>query len=75
MLYYDVWGPSPVSSFQGYCYYFNFVDDFSRYTWLFPLVNKSDVSKVLQSFVPFAENLLSFWLKVYCTDSGGEFIN
>lgn len=28
----DLWGPAPVSSFQGMKYYAVFVDDFSRYT-------------------------------------------
>lgn len=31
----DVWGPSPVMSVSGYRYYVNFVDDLSKYTWIF----------------------------------------
>jgi hypothetical protein len=33
----DVWGPAPISSSNGYKYYLLFVDDFSRYSWLFCL--------------------------------------
>lgn len=50
----DVWGPSPVTSVSGFRYYVSLVDDFSKYTWIFPLVSKSDVSIVVKMFVPFA---------------------
>ncbi|KAL6999956.1 hypothetical protein U1Q18_052367 [Sarracenia purpurea var. burkii] len=29
-------GPSPITSVSGYRYYVSFVDDFTRFTWLFP---------------------------------------
>ena len=46
----DLWGPSPVISRTGNRYYVIFVDDFTRYTSLYPLKLKSDV---LQSFIDF----------------------
>jgi hypothetical protein len=33
----DIWGPSPVPSVTGYRYYISFVDDYSRFTWKYPL--------------------------------------
>lgn len=39
----DVWGPSPMLSITGYKYYVVFVDDFSKYSWLFPMHCKSEV--------------------------------
>jgi len=38
----DLWGPSPISSNLGCKYYVIFVDDHSRFTWLYPLKFKSD---------------------------------
>jgi hypothetical protein len=38
----DLW-TSPVTSFSACKYYIIFVDDFSRYTWFYPLHAKSDV--------------------------------
>ena len=37
----DLWGPSPVASNQGFRYYVIFVDEHTRYTWFFPLHNKT----------------------------------
>lgn len=39
----DVWGPSPYPSIDGFKYYVLFCDDFTIYTWIFPLGNKSVV--------------------------------
>ena len=37
LIHTDLWGPSPIPSRSGYIYYISFVDDFSRYTWIYPL--------------------------------------
>jgi hypothetical protein len=49
LIHSDIWN-SPVLSTNGYKYYVIFVDDFSRYTWLFPLKQKSDA---LEHFIKF----------------------
>jgi hypothetical protein len=36
----DLWGPTPVISVQNYKYYVLFVDDHTRYSWLYPLKKK-----------------------------------
>lgn len=38
----DLWGSSPIASTQNYHFYALFVDDFTRFSWLFPLKNKSN---------------------------------
>ena len=35
LIHFDVWGPSPVSSIGGSRYFVVFVDDYSRYSWIF----------------------------------------
>ena len=37
----DLWGSSPHLSSEGYKYYIHFVDEFTRFTWIFPLKTKS----------------------------------
>ena len=37
LIHTDLWGPSPILSRVGYVYYISFVDNFSLYTWNYPL--------------------------------------
>ena len=50
LLFADVWGPSLIASINGARYYVSFVDDFSRYTWLFPISSKFDVFRIFSQF-------------------------
>ena len=55
IIYYDIWGPASVMSNFGFKYFVLFVDDFSRFTWIFFLKNKSDVAFVFYHFISFIE--------------------
>lgn len=68
----DVWS-SPILSSNGYKYYVFFVDDFSRFSWLFPIKFKSDVFSCFMKFKCYAENLLSTKIKFFQSDGGGEY--
>jgi hypothetical protein len=68
----DVWGPEPITSINGTRYYVSFVDDFSKFTWFFPLKHKSQVLSTFIHFKSTIENLLNHKLKVLRTDCGGE---
>lgn len=61
----SVWRPSPEDPISGYRYYVSFIDDVSRYTWIFPVTKKSEVSSIIHRFKPFVENLLSSKLKIF----------
>ena len=73
-LYADVWGPSPVSSIDGYHYYLLLVDHFTKYCWFYPLQHKSDVDSTFVQFTTMVENQFSCKLKNLYSDNGGEFI-
>ena len=75
LLHNDVWGPSPLISFNGNRYYVSFIDNFSKFTWLFPIAYKSDVPSIIQKCVPFIENQISHKLRVFQSNGGGEFYN
>lgn len=74
-LHCDLWGPSPVVSVQGFKYYAVFMDEFSRYSWLFPLKTKSDFCDVFIGFQKQVENQFSKKIKVFQRDGGGEFMS
>ena len=69
----DVWGPSPVLSVEGYRYYICFVDDFTRFSWIFPMKVKSEAKEIFVKFQTFAERQFSSKIKRLQTDWGGEF--
>jgi hypothetical protein len=69
----DLWGPTPVLSNQDFRYYAIFVDDFSRFTWLYPLKKKSDFYRVFFTFQAMVEKQFQHEIKVFHSDSGGEF--
>lgn len=71
----DFWGPSPVVSVQGFKYYAVFVDQFSRYSWIFPLKLKSDFYGVYIAFQKQVENQFNRKIKVFHSDGGGEFMS
>ncbi|KAJ9567488.1 hypothetical protein OSB04_003454 [Centaurea solstitialis] len=75
LVFCDVWGPAPVTSFDGHTYFLLCVDHFSKFMWLFPLKRKSDVVDVFKRFVSMAERQFSTKLKTVQTDWGGEFRN
>jgi hypothetical protein len=55
LIFTDVWGPAPKLSYNGNRYYVCFVDDFSKFIWLFPITFKSDVYKIFLKFQLFVE--------------------
>nr|CAC37623.1 copia-like polyprotein [Arabidopsis thaliana] len=69
----DLWGPSPVVSNQGFKYYAVFVDDFSRFSWFFPLRMKSKFISVFIAYQKLVENQLGTKIKEFQSDGGGEF--
>ena len=69
----DVWS-SPLISIDGFKYYVIFVDHFTRYTWFYPLKQKSQVLDVFTRFKALVENQFQTKLRTLYTDNGGEFI-
>ena len=41
LIHADLWGPALMASKHGYKYYISLVNDFTRYSWIFPLTLKS----------------------------------
>jgi hypothetical protein len=69
----DVWGPAPICSKSGFKYYVSFLDDFSRYTWLYPIYCKGDVTRIFQKFKNYVECFFKEKIRTVQSDWGGEY--
>nr|XP_016464848.1 PREDICTED: uncharacterized protein LOC107787745 [Nicotiana tabacum] len=68
----DVW-KSPVPSVSGYHYYVLYIDDFTRYTWIYPLRHKSDAISCFTHFKLLVENQFGGSIKTFRSDGEGEY--
>lgn len=75
LVHMDVWGPSPIPSHKGFRYYLLVIDDFTRYSWLFPLHYKSQVKHTIAEFKAFVSTQFNITIQTVRSDNGGEFIN
>lgn len=60
----DVWGPNSLQSCSGYKFYVTFIDDFSRFCWIFPLHSKSHAFECFIKFHACDERQFSTKLKI-----------
>ena len=54
-------------------YFVTFIDDKSRFVWVYPLKHKSEVFKRLSEWRALVEKSSGIKVKVLCTDNGGEY--
>ena len=75
LVYTDIWGPTPIPSVNDARYYVHFLDAFSKYTWIFLLQSKSQISNVFIQFPKMAELQVVHKLKVLQSDNTKEFLS
>ncbi|GJR10326.1 retrovirus-related pol polyprotein from transposon TNT 1-94 [Tanacetum coccineum] len=69
----DVWGPSPVSIKGDSKYYVSFINDFTRYTWVYLMKHRSDFLTVFKEFRALVKTQHSTVMQCFCCDLGGEY--
>ncbi|CAI7771690.1 unnamed protein product [Closterium sp. NIES-53] len=72
-LHLDVWGPAPTQGHERERYFLVVVDDYSRYTTVFPLANKSEVTSTLIQWLLATEGTRGRRVSCLHSDRGGEF--
>ena len=68
-----VCGPMNVDSFGGSKYFVTFIDDYSRYTYIYFMKQKSEVLEKFKEFVNVMQNITGKHIKVLRSDNGGEY--
>ena len=73
LIHNDVWGPVPILSPSNFKYYVHFIDDYHKFTWIFPLKQKSETIHAFTQFKSLVENQFNKKIKAFQCDGGGEF--
>nr|CAH66560.1 OSIGBa0113K06.6 [Oryza sativa] len=75
LLHMDLFGPTTYKSIGGNSHCLVIVDDYSRYTWVFFLHDKSIVAELFKKIAKRAQNEFSCTLVKIRSDNGSEFKN
>jgi transposase InsO family protein len=75
LLHMDLFWPVAYLSIGGSKYGLVIVDDFSRFTWVFFLQDKSETQGTLKRFLRRAQNEFELKVKKIRSDNGSEFKN
>jgi hypothetical protein len=72
LIFSDVWGSAPESVGRSK-YYVSFIDDYSKFTWVYLLKYKSEVFQKFQDFQNLVERVFDRKIIAVQTDWGGEY--
>jgi len=70
----DVWGPLPVESKGGKCYYITFTDNKTRLTHLYLLARKNEAFESYKDYEAWCSTQLGAKIKILHSDRGGEYL-
>ena len=73
LIHTDICGPFPSASMNGQQYFITFIDDYSRYGYLYLIHEKSQASDVFKTYKAEVENQLNMKIKAVRSDRGGEY--
>ena len=69
----DLWGIAPVISHAHYKYFITFIDDYSRFTWVYFLCSKAEAFSTFKFFHAYVQTQFSSKIKTLRSDNGGEY--
>jgi transposase InsO family protein len=75
LLYMDIFGLIASISIEGSKYCLVIMDDYSRFTWVYFLQEKSQTQETLKRFLRQAQNEFGLRIKKIRSDNGTEFKN
>ena len=73
LIHSDVWGPSPVASIGGSRYFVIFIDDYSHYSWIFPMKSRFEILPIYNNFAKMVETQFSKRIKTFRSDNALEY--
>ncbi|KAI3500109.1 hypothetical protein L1887_35925 [Cichorium endivia] len=73
LIHSDVFGPVKQTSVSGMRYMLTFIDDYSRYVWVFFMKKKSDTFSKFKEFKTTVEGEVGMKIRCLRSDNGGEY--
>lgn len=73
LIHSNVFGPVDVESIEKYRYFVSFIDDVTRYTWLYFMRHKYEVFTKFKEFKSLDEKKIDYNIKVLRSDNGGKY--
>ena len=73
LIHTDICGPFPKASWNGQQFFISFIDDYSRYEYLYIIKKKSQSLDMFKAFKAEVENQLNKRIKAIRFDRGGEY--
>ncbi|KAH0609220.1 uncharacterized protein H6S33_001448 [Morchella sextelata] len=75
LIHSDLSGKFSIQSQGKAQYYMSFIDDYTRFAWIYLLKQKEDAKKAIKDYVTRIEKQYSTTILRFRTDGGGEYIN
>ncbi|KAL4025380.1 hypothetical protein IC575_013770 [Cucumis melo] len=75
LIHSDLCGLMNVKARGGFEYFISFIDDYSRYGYLYLMEHKSEALEKFKEYKTEVENLLSKKIKILRSDRGGEYMD
>ena len=73
LVYTDICGPFPIAFWNGHIYFITFIDDYSRYEYLYLIHEKSQSLDMFKIYKVKVENQQNRKIKAIRSDRGGEY--
>ncbi|KAJ9538691.1 hypothetical protein OSB04_031424 [Centaurea solstitialis] len=73
LIHCDVWGPFHTHSYQGHRFFLTIVDDYSRFTWVYMLKHKSEVTVLIPQFYAMIQTQFGKGIRSVRSDNAKEF--
>ena len=61
----DIWGPAPTPTMGGAQYFLLFIDDYSRFTWIYMMKNRHELPQIYINFAKMVQTQFSKVIKVF----------
>ncbi|KAA0062145.1 gag/pol protein [Cucumis melo var. makuwa] len=75
LIHLDLCGPMNVKARGGFEYLISFIDDYSKYGYLYLMEHKSEALEKFKEYKAEVENLLSKKIKILRSNGGGEYMD